>query len=64
MTPDQLRAWRKRLGLKQREAAEALGVHRNTYMHWEQGSPRIPKTAELACAALALGITEFPIQPE
>jgi DNA-binding transcriptional regulator YiaG len=34
---EQLEAWRKRLGMKQREAAEHLGVSLRTLENWSQG---------------------------
>lgn len=37
--PTYLRAWRKRLGLTQAEAAEKLGVGARTYHGWEKGGP-------------------------
>lgn len=37
MTPAQLRAARERLGLTQRQLAEALPAHPNTVARWERG---------------------------
>jgi DNA-binding XRE family transcriptional regulator len=37
MTPDQLKAFRARLGLTQAQLAEKLGVERNTVNRWEMG---------------------------
>ena len=36
-TPDKIRALRTKLGLKQQEFAELLGVHIVTISRWEQG---------------------------
>lgn len=67
MTPESFGKWRKRLGLKQYEAAALLGVTSHTVGNYERGhrlekgSPptRIPKAICLAMAAIALGITEY-----
>jgi transcriptional regulator with XRE-family HTH domain len=69
MTPDELRAWRQRLGLSQRQAAEALGVGHTMYGHYERGYRKdgpegrrdvaIPRTVALACAAIAYGLPPF-----
>jgi len=37
MTPDEIRAWRRRLGLNQRQAAEALDVTDRAIRQWERG---------------------------
>jgi transcriptional regulator with XRE-family HTH domain len=56
VTPGDFRAWRARLRLTQAEAAELLGIHRNTVALYEQGVRRdrrtpvaIPKLVERAC---------------
>jgi len=66
MTPDQFKAWRKHMNLSQQEAADALGLSKGSVDLYERGRRRederpvvIPKTVELACAALALGITRY-----
>lgn len=64
MKPDQFKAWRKHMAWSQQEAADALGVSRNTVFLFERGEREgrpveIPKTVELACAALALGIRSY-----
>jgi len=56
MTATSLRAWRKRLGLSQRDAAEALGVSLRQYSDYERGIAEVPQTVALACAALAYGL--------
>lgn len=56
MTPETFRAWRKRLGLRQRQAAEALGVTREQVSRYERGVHPISRTVALACAAVAMGI--------
>lgn len=60
MTPDDLITWRKRLNLTQEAAAEKLGCGRRSLQQWEGGIHDIPKYIGLACAALALGIVEYP----
>ncbi|WP_310622464.1 helix-turn-helix domain-containing protein [Flexibacterium corallicola] len=68
MTPKQFKKWRRINGFKsQAEAAKALGVSRDTIVNYENGVRRdnpsktveIPKSIELACAALQVGITEY-----
>ena len=64
MTNEQFKAWRKHLKLPQREAADLLGISRNTVALYEIGERDghpvvIPKTVELACAAVALGIRQY-----
>lgn len=66
MTPEQFKAWRKHMNLSQQEAADALGLSKGSVDLYERGRRRederpvvIPKTVELACAALALGITHY-----
>lgn len=60
MNAAELRAWRKRLGWSQREAAEAMGWCLRHYHEMEQGKEPIRLVTELACAALALGLRRFP----
>ncbi len=66
MTPEQFKAWRTRMGFSQSRAAEALGISRSSVINYEAGEHRgdgrpapIPKTVELACAAIAAGITAY-----
>lgn len=59
MTPETFRAWRKRLNLKQREAADRLGVSPSTVQKWEGGQSPIPDLAPLACAAVAFGLPPY-----
>ena len=60
MTPETFKDWRKRLGLKQKEAADKLGLKKRVIQYYEKGhrdgkTVEIPKNVELACVALALG---------
>ncbi len=43
MTPEELRAFRKKHGLSQRDLAELLGVSAGTVADWETGRNRIPR---------------------
>lgn len=67
MTPQELRHWR--VDLKhwtQDEAAKALGVSKTHYVTLERGTradgydATISRTIALACAALALGVEDYP----
>lgn len=69
MTPADLKSWRKRLGLSQREAAGALGLSVNWYGQMEAGFRRgtgepieVPKVVAFSCAWIALyGVADpFP----
>jgi transcriptional regulator with XRE-family HTH domain len=64
MSPAEFRAWRKSQGLKQKEAAEKLGLKKRMIQYYETGSRGakavvIPKTVELACYALSVGVETF-----
>lgn len=50
-------AWRERHDINQREAADKLGVHRNTVSNWERDeSVVLPLHIALACAAISYGL--------
>jgi transcriptional regulator with XRE-family HTH domain len=51
MTPADLRATAKALGLSGRGLAAALGYNERTYRRWLAGGP-MPKSLPLACEAL------------
>ena len=58
------KAWRKRLGLSQKQAGEALGLKTRMIQYYEKGERNdepiaIPKTVRLACQALATGILDY-----
>ncbi len=57
LSPEALYAWRKRMRLKVKEAAEALGVAVATYNRWEREGA--DKRTALACAAISHGIPEI-----
>lgn len=66
MTPDDLLDWRQQMAWTQRQAAEALGVALKSYQalergkNWGTNTPvTIDRRTELACAALAAGITGY-----
>ncbi len=64
MSPAEFRAWRKSRGLKQKEAAEKLGLKKRMIQYYETGNRGakkviIPKTVELACYALSVGVEAF-----
>jgi transcriptional regulator with XRE-family HTH domain len=64
MSPEEFRAWRKARGLKQKEAAEKLGLKKRMIQYYETGNRGakkvvIPKTVELACYAISVGIEAF-----
>lgn len=65
MTPEQFREWRAYMGYTLREAAEALDLSCGAVQSFEAGARSegrrviIPRTVELACAALAVGIRKY-----
>ena len=64
MTPDGFRTWRKALGLKQKDAAEMLGLKKRVIQYYEKGTRdgkavEIPKTVRLACYAISNGVADF-----
>jgi len=64
MDPQTFKDWRKGLGLKQKEAAEKLGLKKRVIQYYEKGARdgkkvEIPKSIELACLALALGYESY-----
>ncbi|QGZ37275.1 helix-turn-helix domain-containing protein [Stappia indica] len=64
MTPELFRKWRKSLGLKQKDAAEVLGLKKRMIQYYEKGDRNgrpveIPKAVRLACYALSAGIADF-----
>lgn len=64
MSPKQFRHWRRELGLKQKEAAELLGLKKRMIQYYEKGERNghpvtIPKYVRLACYALDQGVDDF-----
>lgn len=63
MTGEQLRAWRRGLGLSRRRAAATLGLSESQLVDYESGRKRgtdraavIPRHVELACLAITAGL--------
>jgi DNA-binding XRE family transcriptional regulator len=60
VTPEDFRAWRRRLGVSQAAAARALGLHVQTVKRYEQDPETaldaapfpVPRAVELACSHL------------
>lgn len=64
MSPDQFRAWRRKLGLKQKDAADLLGLKKRMIQYYEKGARdgkpvTIPKSVRLSCYAISIGIADF-----
>ena len=64
MTPQQFKTWRKAQGLKQKDAAELLGLKKRVIQYYEKGkrdgkAVEIPTTVALACWALTQGVAGF-----
>jgi DNA-binding XRE family transcriptional regulator len=62
MTPKQFKAWRSHMGLTKVAVAAMLHVTRQTPYLWESGKRPISKSVELACAALLLGVRDYPTE--
>jgi len=63
MDNEQFKAWRKKMGYTQQQAADALGLYRLTIINYERGTRpennlevKIPRSIDLACAAIAAGL--------
>ncbi|MCP5083343.1 MAG: helix-turn-helix transcriptional regulator [Alphaproteobacteria bacterium] len=64
MDPKQFRKWRRSLDLKQRDAAELLGLKKRMIQYYESGerdgkAVQIPKYIRLACYALSNNVADF-----
>lgn len=64
MGPDEFKSWRKGLGLKQKDAAEKLGLKKRMIQYYERGERnghkvKIPKYVRLACYALSSGVSDY-----
>lgn len=64
MSPEQFKEWRRTLGLKQKDAADRLGLKKRMIQYYEKGRRdgrpvEIPKSIRLACYALSEGIDDF-----
>jgi transcriptional regulator with XRE-family HTH domain len=63
ITPEELRAYRTRLGYTQAELARAIGVHPKTVAIWEQGQQRQREPTALRTLLDALARTAGPPPP-
>lgn len=68
MKPETFKTWRKSLGLKQKDAADKLGLKKRVIQYYEKGDRdgkkvEIPKSVELACMALSLGYEAYEPLP-
>ena len=64
MAPESFKAWRKSLGLSQKQAAEALGLKRRIVQYYEKGQRdgervEVPKAVRLACYAIVQGCDDY-----
>lgn len=64
MDAEQLRAWRKARGLKQKDLADLLGLKKRIIQYYEKGERdgrpiQIPKYVRLACWSLHDSIVDF-----
>lgn len=59
LTAQTLTAWRERMGYSKAEAAREVGCSRNAWAAWEDGKSPVPRYIGLACAALALGMSQY-----
>ncbi len=60
MTGPEMLALRKRMSLTQTQFGARLGYATAQIRNFETGNADIPVSVELACAALALGLTGYP----
>ncbi|MBV6658481.1 MAG: helix-turn-helix transcriptional regulator [Devosiaceae bacterium] len=64
MSSAAFRDWRKRLGLKQKDAADLLGLKKRMIQYYETGQRSgkdvsIPKSVRLACYAVERGVGDY-----
>ncbi len=64
MSADQFREWRRALDLKQKDAADLLGLKKRMIQYYEKGNRdgkpvEIPKTVRLACYAISCGVADY-----
>lgn len=64
MSPKQFRHWRRSLGLRQKDAADLLGLKKRMIQYYEKGerdgkSVTVPKYVRLACYALREGVSDY-----
>lgn len=61
MKADDFAAWRKHMKFNGTEAANQLGISRNTVRWYEEGRHQPPRSIALACTAIALGLRPWPV---
>jgi transcriptional regulator with XRE-family HTH domain len=64
MKPSEFKKWRKDRGLTQEQAAKKLGLKKRAIQYYETGKRdgkdfKIPKTTELACYAISVGVEKY-----
>jgi transcriptional regulator with XRE-family HTH domain len=64
VTPEEFKNWRKSLSMKQKEAADRLGLKKRMIQYYEKGERNgreveIPLTVELACFAVSRRVLSF-----
>ena len=64
MSANQFRDWRRKMSLKQKDAADLLGLKKRMIQYYEKGARdgkavSIPKSVRLACYALTIGIGDY-----
>ena len=64
MKPADFKRWRRAMGFRQKEAAEALGLKKRMIQYYEKGDRdgrkvTIPLTVALACYAVAQGVRSY-----
>ncbi len=64
MTSKQFKSWRKRMDLKQKDAADCLGLKKRMIQYYETGerdgkAVEIPLYVRLACYAIEKGCADF-----
>lgn len=59
MNAEELKSFRRMVGLSQSDMAEILGYGRRNYQLMERGMAEIRNSVGLACAAYALGIAAY-----
>lgn len=64
MKPADFKRWRRAMGFKQKDAAEALGLKKRMIQYYEKGDRdgrkvTIPLTVALACYAVTRGVRSY-----